>query len=233
MTRDEWNESQSLPEMLAWLRKERRLTDRKGRLFGVACCRRLWGWMRDERSRRAVVVAEWWADGIGKNDEREWARQDALAVVRPVWSGAPLPFYTDDASEPETAAASAAIRVAGSAVSTAVQAAFDGRTAFRVAGGSAEDEGRAQVTLLRDIFNPFHCGSPRGTWRNDTGVRLAQAAYEDRVMPSGHLNPTRLALLADSLEDAGCDDAELLGHLRVPGVHVRGCWGLDAVLGKE
>jgi hypothetical protein len=39
-------------------------------------------------------------------------------------------------------------------------------------------------------------------------------------------------LLADALEDAGCTDAELLVHLRSPGPHVRGCWGLDLVLGK-
>jgi hypothetical protein len=40
-------------------------------------------------------------------------------------------------------------------------------------------------------------------------------------------------VLADALEDAGCSDAGLLGHLRSPGPHVRGCWALDLVLGKE
>jgi hypothetical protein len=39
--------------------------------------------------------------------------------------------------------------------------------------------------------------------------------------------------LADCLEDAGCSDAEVLGHLRSAGPHVRGCWALDLVLGKE
>jgi hypothetical protein len=43
----------------------------------------------------------------------------------------------------------------------------------------------------------------------------------------------RIPLLADALEDAGCTDAELLGHLRGPGPHVRGCWAVDVVLGKE
>jgi hypothetical protein len=43
----------------------------------------------------------------------------------------------------------------------------------------------------------------------------------------------RGALLADALEDAGCTDAELLGHLRSPGPHVRGCWAVDLVLGKS
>jgi hypothetical protein len=42
----------------------------------------------------------------------------------------------------------------------------------------------------------------------------------------------RLAILADMLEEAGCADAELLGHLRGPGPHVRGCGAVDALLGK-
>jgi hypothetical protein len=43
----------------------------------------------------------------------------------------------------------------------------------------------------------------------------------------------QLSLFADALEDAGCTDAELLGHLRSPGPHVRGCWAVDLVLGKS
>src|SRR5262249_31573220 len=62
---------------------------------------------------------------------------------------------------------------------------------------------------------------------------LARAAYEGRLLPAGVLEPACLAVLADALEDAGCADAELLGHLRSPGPHVRGCWALDAVLGKR
>ncbi len=61
---------------------------------------------------------------------------------------------------------------------------------------------------------------------------IAKAAYDQRQMPSGALDRFRLGVLADALEDAGCTDAELLGHLRGPGPHVRGCWALDLVLGK-
>jgi hypothetical protein len=52
-------------------------------------------------------------------------------------------------------------------------------------------------------------------------------------MAEGTLDPARLTVLADALEDAGCTDADLLGHLRSPGPHVRGCWAVDLVLGKE
>ena len=63
--------------------------------------------------------------------------------------------------------------------------------------------------------------------------RLARPAYEDRLLPSGHLDPVRLAVLADALEEAGCTDESILTHLRSAGPHVRGCWALDLVLGKE
>ena len=66
-----------------------------------------------------------------------------------------------------------------------------------------------------------------------TVVALANAAYDERELPSGHLDPARLAVLSDALEEAGCADADLLAHLRSPGPHVRGCWALDLVLGKS
>jgi hypothetical protein len=64
-------------------------------------------------------------------------------------------------------------------------------------------------------------------------VRLAESAYEERDLPSGHLDHARLAILADALEEAGCTDGKLLGHLRGPGPHARGCFALDLVLRKE
>jgi hypothetical protein len=69
-------------------------------------------------------------------------------------------------------------------------------------------------------------------WDGGAVTRVATAAYHDRNWHSGHLSRANLLVLADALEEAGCDNAELLGHLRAPGVHVRGCWGLDLVLGK-
>ena len=71
------------------------------------------------------------------------------------------------------------------------------------------------------------------SWRTADVLSLAQAAYDNRALPAGTLEPARLALLADALEDAGCTDAEILGHLRGPGPHVRGCWAVDLVGGRE
>jgi hypothetical protein len=70
-------------------------------------------------------------------------------------------------------------------------------------------------------------------WGEGLVVRLARAAYEERQMPGGTLENARLAVLADALEEAGCDDEEVLRHLRRQGgVHVRGCWVVDLLLGK-
>jgi hypothetical protein len=91
--------------------------------------------------------------------------------------------------------------------------------------------------LLRDVVgNPFRpvVLSPAWlTWNEATVARLAQAAYDERELPSGELNNARLAVLADALEEAGCTDADILCHLRGPGPHVRGCWPVDLCLGKS
>jgi hypothetical protein len=69
-------------------------------------------------------------------------------------------------------------------------------------------------------------------WNGFTVRRLAEDAYEERAMPAGTLDPDRLAVLADALEEAGAD-AELVAHLRGPGPHVRGCYLLGRILDKE
>src|SRR5262249_35217628 len=98
------------------------------------------------------------------------------------------------------------------------------------------EERAAQAQLLRDIFYPFHNPIIAPTWlawEGGTVVRLAEAAYQERALPSGNLDAAHLGVLADALEEAGCDDKEMLTHLRQPGPHVRGCWAVDSLLGKE
>jgi hypothetical protein len=86
---------------------------------------------------------------------------------------------------------------------------------------------RDQAPLIRDIFgNPFRPTAFDPQWRTDAAVGVAQSIYDKRAF-------TRLPLLADALEDAGCTDAELFCHLRGPGPHVRGCWAVDLLLAKQ
>jgi hypothetical protein len=94
------------------------------------------------------------------------------------------------------------------------------------------------ASLLRCIFgNPFRPSPPPPpgvlAWSDGTVRRLAEAIYEERRMPEGTLDPARLAILADALLDAGCDNDDLIQHCRSDGPHVRGCWAVDLILGKS
>ncbi len=97
----------------------------------------------------------------------------------------------------------------------------------------------AQVAVLRCIFGSSFWPSPALEpsllrWNDGLVVKLARAAYDERSLPEGTLDRTRLAVLADALEEAGCGEPELLGHCRQQGLaHVRGCWAIDLLLGQE
>jgi hypothetical protein len=89
------------------------------------------------------------------------------------------------------------------------------------------EEGAAQCGLIRDIFgNPFQHVSFDPVWFTSTVVNPAQEIYDKRAFD-------RLLALADALEEADCHNPEILAHCREPGPHVRGCWVVDFLLGKE
>jgi hypothetical protein len=190
--------------MVDYLRSNRRLRNaRKLRLFVVASCRRHWALLTDERSREAVEVAELYADGLATDRQREVAARAARAAQRTVF-------------RPAFKASCAA-------------AAYPGYAAYYGANRSAD---LAECALLRDLFgpSPFHpmplINSDCLIWNEGTVSRVAQSIYDDRAFD-------RLPILADALEDAGCDHIDILTHCRQPGEHVRGCWVVDLLLGKE
>jgi hypothetical protein len=84
------------------------------------------------------------------------------------------------------------------------------------------------ASLLRDVFgNPFRPAAIDPAWLTSTLVALARGIYDDRAFD-------RMPILGDALEDAGCDNADILAHCRdANATHVRGCWVVDLVLGKE
>jgi hypothetical protein len=132
--------------------------------------------------------------------------------------------------------APAAVRWACAAAWTVAEDAE--RAAWTAEGVANHKELRANCDLLRCIFNnPFRpvplIDSSLLKGNHGLVKRLAQATYEHRQLPGGALDNTRLAVLADALEEAGCTDEALLSHLRSDGPHVRGCWVLDLILGKE
>jgi hypothetical protein len=90
--------------------------------------------------------------------------------------------------------------------------------------------GRPQSAVV--IVEVDH-GTLDPTWRTPTVLALARAANEERVSPDGPLDPARLAILADALEDVGCADGRVLAHLRTHDGRLHDCWIVASLLGKE
>ena len=286
MTEQEWLVSEDSAAMLRC--GDRNLSqfafsDRKLRLFACACCRLAWNGLTDDvpcglcggkgviargmatpshkpcrncsgtgrvnRSRRAVEVAERFADRLATKEELLKAHSAAQC----------------SRSDP------------GGCVYCAAWYASQGRLDPARVISAISQQYAAQAALLRDIFgNPFRPVTARRQRDfvfgesarkipcvykehvTPTVISLAQAAYDERL-PDGLLDPVRLMVLADALEEAGCDSPELLNHLRgkCPGCtdktgfqwskvadcrtchgsgecgpHVRGCWVLDLILRK-
>lgn len=87
------------------------------------------------------------------------------------------------------------------------------------------DEWVAQELVFEDIARAKPI-SPDPSWLTSIVVSLADGIYTDRAFD-------RLPILADALQDAGCDDIDILAHCRSDGPHVRGCWVIDLLRGKE
>src|SRR5262249_31437409 len=182
---------------------------RKLRLFGVACCRRIWNLLPEPWSRRAVRVAERFADGRADVEQLKEAGKKAGWAA--AWAG-------------QGAAAEAAAWVASAGGAEWVQLTA-ARAREAETGHATPSEFRC--ALLRDLFgNPCRPVTLHSTWRTSAVVSLAQAIYDRRAFK-------RMPELADTLEEAGCTGAAILAHCRLQGSHVRGCWVLDLLLGKE
>jgi hypothetical protein len=225
MTEAEWLACSDPQQMVAFLEARDMFPGRKARLFAVACCRRIWHLLSDVPGRRAVEVAELFADGHAGGEEIRQAYVAASEVryraargfnfraLDAVLHATEDVFSFSDDTVPAAAAAA-------SAADAVQHAAF-------VHGGDRRKEWRHQASILRCIFgNPFDSVAVDPGWRTETVTHLATATYADRAFEL-------LPILADALEEAGCTNAANLGHLRGPGPHVRGCWVIDLLLGKQ
>src|SRR5262249_31505167 len=88
-------------------------------------------------------------------------------------------------------------------------------------------EKQQQATLLREVVQ-YSLGPVvlNCTWLTSTVVSLAGGIYDEKAFD-------RMPILADALQDAGCDNSDILNRCRGDGLHVRGCWVVDLVLGKS
>ena len=95
------------------------------------------------------------------------------------------------------------------------------------ATGGTKSDRSVHAEIIRDIFgNPFRPVTLDPDWRTTTAMQIARGMYDSRDFAA-------MPILADALQDAGCDNADILDHCRGSGPHVRGCWVADLVLGKE
>ena len=211
--------------------------------------------------RTAIEVAEDYADGRATREALRQVFVTASATVEVAWRDASLierdglTYFAGKRDALACSAASVAQAVtSGTFNGVRVRAALDAIGAARAhaaipddlwgsAAGddaalrAAEAERPKQVHVLRDIFgNPsrVRAAAPAwSTWNNGVAAKLTQTIYENRELPSGILDRTRLAVLADAMEEAACVNVDVLDHLRQPdGVHVRGCWVVDLLLRK-
>ncbi len=218
MTEAEWDACADPKPMLEFLRGK--ASERKLRLFACACCRLIWDILPDQRSRRAVEVAEAYADGATDEDRLHaaWlaAREVSDTSQGAVWQ--------------RTAARAAQATAAGLAEEASRYSGVAAALASSQPAVVSRQGRERHAGMLRCVIgNPFRRVAPDPAWVawNDGTVRkMAQAVYDERAFD-------RLPLLADALEDAGCTDAAVLSHCRGPGEYACGCWVVDLVLGKS
>ena len=211
MTEAEWMACQNPQEMLDFLRGK--VSDRK--LWLVACgyCRSIWHLLHDPRSQRAVEAAERAAEGHITRAELEQISEAAIQAWR-------------EHFDVGSAAASQTSFVRGLDHRTWLEW-IASNTANTVESNGRRNGRAPQVYLLRDIFgNPFRPVAIDPAWKMPAVVQLARSLYEERRFED-------MPVLADALEEAGCQDAAVLGHCRGPGPHIRGCWVLDLLMGRE
>jgi hypothetical protein len=215
MTESEWLTCDTKPaKMLSFV--TRRTSDRKLRLYMCACARFLWSTHWEASGLKAVEAAEAHADGMLGTEEMEATGRQIIELRDQSW---PAGIVRQICFTPASHAA------------WSVNADCHlGRPR------PLAPERRAEA--LRCIFWPARFRTIAvdpawRTWNDDSIVKQAQAIYETRDLPRGHLDAGRLPILADALEEAGCTDEAILAHCRGPGPHVRGCWVVDLILGKK
>ncbi len=219
MTEADWLAATDPAPMLEYL--NRRISDRKLILFAAACCRHIWTLLSDRRYRAAVEMAERFADGKANVKELLAARTPTINAERSGGAAARAAYWAANALPAETvwqvhtAAAVAETQARTQAATSNYDTAWD--NAYTAAL-------RSQAALLRDIVgNPFRPAVIDRTWlawAGGTVPRIALGIYDERRFEE-------LPILADALEDAGCDNVELLSHCRSGAAHVRGCWLVD------
>lgn len=215
MTEEKWFVCEDPGELLAFYRGK--VTHRKARLYGIACCRVTWSWMVEPQVRRAIDLSEAFSDDMSVQDELDMAVQQVTENHERVATGDTggwalwhrLAAVLNATGNPPRAKL-VPHHLAISAIESGIDNPLLGLA----------------TQFVRDIFgNPFRPVAVDAYWRSSAVTALAKSIYEEQRFD-------RLPILADALEDAGCENENILNHCRCDGPHVRGCWVVDLILGK-
>jgi hypothetical protein len=216
-------------------------SERKSRLFAVACCLRILHLMPTDEARQCVLAAEQYADGTIDADglnaavdasmrscELDWRRRCTVANSHPAVRRAAI-NAVGRVHRQEGARAAVAKATAEAWAEATLFEAREEYTPEKYEALRKAEQAR-QADFLRDIAgNPFQQSTIEPSWLawNDRCVeRIARAIYDERAYD-------RMPILHDALLDAGCDDERILAHCRTTEGHVRGCCVIDLLLGKE
>jgi hypothetical protein len=209
MTEAEWLTCEDPDAMLSSLIGQ--ASQRRIRLLVCGLARLLSSSLMELSSWQALELAEQLADGLLDTSELEYARRLAR------WA---IPYNTGSKESERRS------YFAASLVSFATTDDLDSLWYYIDRNVTPLSEGQI-VSILRDIFgNPFRPVVFDPAWRSSTALAIATGIYDDKAFD-------RLPILADAIQDTGCENEEILNHLRSDGPHVKGCWALDLVLGKE
>jgi hypothetical protein len=231
MTVAEWNACTGPTPMLSFL--QGKISERKFRLFAAGCCRQLWGATADEATSAALAIVDQLAEAGTLRTWRGYVRVPAGQVVLDCGASdplGPLSVGGEDAVPKQ---------VADSNIPTILKAMLGELACRRMNPAllthllpfltNAGLPAVQQAILIRDIvrysLHPLRFRASWRTWNNGVCFKIAEGIYNERLF-------NQLPILADALEEAGCAEPDILNHCRQPGEHVRGCWVLDALLGK-
>ena len=246
MTEKEWLTAREPDDLLEFLRE--RASDRQFRLFICACCRRFLPLMPKKPQHdlnlceKYIAYGEKFAEGlitwpklqssfnemepvIVSHDgylaayaARMATDRDIAGSTRPMLRGRNL------IAHPASTGAQYSRTVVGRLLATSKTSKGSTPTAKKRMATIAEK--RYQIEILHDIFgNPFQPITFDPSWQTSTVISLALQVYDSRDFSA-------MPILADALQDAGCDNQDVLNHCRGPGPHTRGCWVCDLILSK-
>jgi hypothetical protein len=228
-----------------------KVSDRKLRLYLCGGCRQIAHLFFRPESITAVEVAERFADGEASLEELDRAEWDAESPTfgyefekegfsySSPYKMKVVPRLVEMGALPESALSGGEWQVE-EAVRLRLLAAAALAEYCAVSSPSDSDWGFEYVSrvdwpgrwLFDCVFgNPFRSVALDPAWlgwNDGCIVKLAKVIYHERAFST-----ERMGVLADALEDAGCADRFVLGHLRGPGPHVRGCFVVDLILAKE